>query len=270
MVIKNKTPLLLFVLFFLLAIIPFVTFFVRKHIVVGFIVFLPSLICLFIFFVTNQKPINWDRNKSYYIEQCATTIAISGMTHSEVYTQKGTMRVAVQKKISVITNEVRDVIENNENFLLSELQKKMLIDNDHNIEQKNRFVFLNELVKLVLAYKNQIPRLNSADNFITIDNFLELYSNHKGDFVGVYILYNKDKNMYYVGQATRCLFRINQHFTGHGNGDVYADFKYGNTFAVKMIKMSESGYEDLDLLEKHMIERYQAYNYGYNKTKGNG
>lgn len=109
----------------------------------------------------------------------------------------------------------------------------------------------------------------SSEDFITINEFNVLKSKQTGDIVGVYIIYNSTQNMYYVGQATRLFFRVNQHFTGHGNGDIYADYKYGDAFFVKIVKLSESGYDDLNLLEKDLIKEYNAYTYGYNKTKGN-
>ena len=75
--------------------------------------------------------------------------------------------------------------------------------------------------------------------------------------------------MYYVGQAVRVPDRINNHFTGRGNGDVYADYKYGDIFTIQMISLINSGYSSLDKLEKNMIYAYNAYENGYNKTKGN-
>ena len=64
--------------------------------------------------------------------------------------------------------------------------------------------------------------------------------------------------MYYVGQATRVLYRVNQHFTGNGNPDVYSDYRSGDTFALKMVKLTESGYDDLDKLEKDTIALWVA------------
>ncbi len=52
----------------------------------------------------------------------------------------------------------------------------------------------------------------------------EKHISNRYDFTGVYILYNQTKNMYYVGQGKSVFQRINSHFTGHGNGDVYADY----------------------------------------------
>lgn len=86
---------------------------------------------------------------------------------------------------------------------------------------------------------------------------------------GVYILYNKTKNMYYVGQGKEVLNRVNAHFTGKGNGDVYADYKYGDAFTIKMIALSKSGFSSLNELERNTIMTYDSYATGYNKTRGN-
>ncbi len=105
---------------------------------------------------------------------------------------------------------------------------------------------------------------------VTPEEFFKMKELQKGDIVGAYIIYNETKDMPYVGQATRLFFRVNQHFTGHGNGDVYADYKYGDDFSVKLIPLVDSGYKDLDLLEKNLIEHFGANKKGYNKTAGNG
>lgn len=88
-------------------------------------------------------------------------------------------------------------------------------------------------------------------------------------FSGVYILYNSTKNMYYVGQGKNVLTRVNSHFTGHGNGDVYADYKYGDKFTIKMIELEKSGFSTLNELERNTIMTYDAYSKGYNRTRGN-
>lgn len=91
----------------------------------------------------------------------------------------------------------------------------------------------------------------------------------KQNFAGVYILFNKTKNMYYVGQAQKILDRVNNHFTGKGNGDVYADYKYGDQFTIKMISLENSGFSSLNELERNVIAKYNAFSRGYNKTRGN-
>lgn len=60
----------------------------------------------------------------------------------------------------------------------------------------------------------------------------------KYNFPGVYILHNVTKDKYYIGQGRQVIDRVNDrvnmHFTGHGNGDVYADYKYGDIFTIKL------------------------------------
>ena len=75
--------------------------------------------------------------------------------------------------------------------------------------------------------------------------------------------------MYYIGQANKVINRVNAHFTGRGNGDVYADFKYGDEFTIKAISLQESGYSSLNSLERDTIKTYDAFAHGYNKTRGN-
>ena len=35
-----------------------------------------------------------------------------------------------------------------------------------------------------------------------------------------------------MGQGKAVLDRVNHHFSGRGNGDVYADYKYGDFFTI--------------------------------------
>lgn len=89
------------------------------------------------------------------------------------------------------------------------------------------------------------------------------------NFKGVYIIHNKTKDLYYVGQAQKILDRVNSHFTGKGNGDVYADYKYGDEFTIRMIALKNSDYKTLNSLERDTIKKYNAVTKGYNKQQGN-
>lgn len=126
----------------------------------------------------------------------------------------------------------------------------------------------------------QIDELANNTSEMTPEEFMEMRSVSFGgkgrpsyaltkNFAGVYILYNKTKNMYYVGQGKQILNRVNSHFTGKGNGDVYADYKYGDSFSIKMIALENSGFNSLNELERNTITRYNAFSNGYNKTRGN-
>lgn len=87
---------------------------------------------------------------------------------------------------------------------------------------------------------------------------------------GVYVLQNHTKRRYYVGQGRRALDRIHAHFTGRGNGDIYADYKYGDNFTIRLIPLKSSRYKTLNDLERHTIDVFRAYDKGYNRTRGSG
>ncbi|MBQ6367492.1 MAG: GIY-YIG nuclease family protein [Erysipelotrichaceae bacterium] len=135
-------------------------------------------------------------------------------------------------------------------------------------------------IVVIAVKKTKIKNLSNNSLELSPKEFLNLRkSTLKGrgkysskiadDYVGVYIIYNETKNMYYVGQAKKVMQRVNAHFTGHGNGDVYADYKFGDKFTIKTIAFNTSGYNSLDKLEKDTIEAYSAFSRGYNKTRGN-
>ena len=125
--------------------------------------------------------------------------------------------------------------------------------------------------------KRKIRRLKRKSRTLTPEEFFavrgKIISDKKAsakyNFRGVYVIYNRTREMYYVGQAVKILDRVNNHFTGHGNGDVYADYKYGNKFEINLIPLKGSGCKTLNELERKAIETYNAYDKGYNKTRGN-
>lgn len=142
------------------------------------------------------------------------------------------------------------------------------------------FFFLVLYIRIETQRSRTIKRLKKLTKGkleLTPDEFFKMrnkrvsykYVSTSYQFPGVYILHNKTKKMYYVGQAEDVIFRINQHFTGHGNGDVYADYKYGDKFTIKTIPLKGSGYIRLDALEKDTIEVYDAFEHGYNRNRGN-
>lgn len=130
------------------------------------------------------------------------------------------------------------------------------------------------------AVRDKIVRLSKSRAELTPEEFFEFRSRGFGgrgkpryaeeiNFEGIYVIYNRTKNKYYVGQGRRTADRVNMHFTGKGNGDVYADYKYGDKFTIKMLGLKQSGFKSLNALERETIDFYKACAEGYNKTKGN-
>jgi len=144
-------------------------------------------------------------------------------------------------------------------------------------------VFAARLCAIYFRYRwssrkiRKIKKLASSVTELTPREFFELRKQKRGgryisstcDFAGVYVLYNHDKKMYYVGQAKSIFSRVNNHFTGKGNGDVYADYKYGDDFTIKLLPLQNSGFDNLNDLEREAIAAYNSYAKGYNKTRGN-
>lgn len=105
---------------------------------------------------------------------------------------------------------------------------------------------------------------------ITPAEFERKRHNLRGDITGVYVLYNVDRDMPYVGQAKNIYDRVNRHLSGHGCSDAYADYRHGDTFRISIFPLVDSGYQNLDRFEKDYIAKYDALQHGYNKTAGNG
>lgn len=116
---------------------------------------------------------------------------------------------------------------------------------------------------------DDIKRLAAGTKEMLPSVFFRMRKSGARDFAGVYILYNRSRKKYYVGQAKRICKRVNDHFTGHGNGDVYADYRRGDRFGIWLLKLKGSGFRTLNGMERNAIEAYHAYDNGYNKTRGN-
>ena len=89
------------------------------------------------------------------------------------------------------------------------------------------------------------------------------------EFYGIYIIYNKNLNIYYVGQSKNILERVPDHFGKKGCTDIHYDYQRGHSFTIKMIPLYGSNFFSLDKLERCAIMTYNSYRCGYNKTPGN-
>jgi hypothetical protein len=127
-------------------------------------------------------------------------------------------------------------------------------------------------------HKPSIQKRARRARAINSDDFLEQWDAYRRlDRPGCYIItiYNrrpkkrKVKRLIgyheiYVGQSVNMYRRVFNHFTGHGNGDVYADVKYQRHVFVKFIPCSP---EQLNNYEKCLISQYNTTT-SYNRTKG--
>ena len=126
-------------------------------------------------------------------------------------------------------------------------------------------------IYFILKIISSVTVSNNTKHGYTPNDFIKTGNRASQSIPGVYIIHNQTKNKYYVGQAKDISQRVGKHFTGRGgNPDVYYDYRNGDSFSVDVIPLAGSGYDSLDRLEKDMIKKYNSYENGYNKTRGNG
>ena len=122
-----------------------------------------------------------------------------------------------------------------------------------------------------------ISSTNFLNHWATQTNGSQILDGYKKRYAtsGCYLILIADKkstpstilNNYseiYAGQSVNIAERVHQHFTGHGNGDVYADVKYGKCVFVKLFPCPK---EKMNDLECTLIERFNGLD-SYNRTAG--
>ena len=147
--------------------------------------------------------------------------------------------------------------------------------------------FLNELIDFAVkgAFGYSAVKKTAMQTRVTFDKlfledevsaqeFLEMYDARiynpenqqydlkfmKGnDFEGVYVLHNQTKDKYFVGRGQKVFKKVERHFNGFGNLELYDDWSCGDAFTVRMIRFQDSGYADLISLEEEMISKYGRY-----------
>lgn len=243
--------------------------------VLALMLLLPWIILTVCILVRDNMPIKLEKLKHKYVLNTIRRVAINTVEEKfcsegkPVYTKKGNCRVDFLKAVNAEQKDIENICcESGE--LSEDIRTWAYGNHIKPIRRKHVYSIIDGYVHhFKNVQKKRFDTFLEQYAWITPDDFFAIKGLQSGDSVGVYILYNESQEIYYVGQATRLIFRINQHFTGHGNGDVYADYKYGDQFKIRAIRLVDSGYSDLDKLERDLIKKYKAYQLGYNKTKGN-
>lgn len=129
-------------------------------------------------------------------------------------------------------------------------------------------LFLDGLLLVITASKQQEKLLGIRQSLLENDPQIvasaeEFMAQQKaltqqGEITGIFIVHNATKNLYYVGQSAKAIDRAAIQFLGRGNCDVYADYKYSDSFNVRIIPLSGSGYESLNELKRTAIQALEA------------
>ncbi|KON69628.1 hypothetical protein AKG34_13295 [Peribacillus butanolivorans] len=90
------------------------------------------------------------------------------------------------------------------------------------------------------------------------------------NFKGIYIIFNRDNGLHYVGQAENVFDRAYAHFVKNkGNPEIYTDYDCGDEFNIHLIPLSDTSFSDLNELEDNAIRAYDSFQNGYNRMPGN-
>lgn len=90
------------------------------------------------------------------------------------------------------------------------------------------------------------------------------------NFSGIYIIHNRENDIYYVGQAERVFDRTYMHFViDKGNPDIYDDYRLGDEFSISLIPLEKTSFSSQNELEDNAIRAYESFPNGYNRMPGN-
>ncbi len=188
-------------------------------------------------------------------------------------------KLTMTSKLVEVNNyimEIQDKILNNRNqiknceAIINECRLG-IVENGKKFEQKK-----NELTN---NYKTNITMIKPLPNKIAQDKSFIMLNSFNGleyeKIIGVYIIHNREKDKYYVGQSKDVFKRIKQHFNNTiPKNQIFAEDYYTsklpnkeNLFELKIFKCKTK--DELDTLEKKLIYEYDSWNNGYNGTSGN-
>lgn len=178
----------------------------------------------------------------------------------------------IEQEISKIKKDIADNDKeiNKCNLLINE-RKHAISEKEQEQEKKVR--------NKTNEYDNKLLKVKPLASVVVEDKSFRLLKYFSGldyeQIIGVYIIHNKEKDKYYVGQSKDVLKRLKQHFNGTvPKNMIFAEDYYtshyenkDNLFEVKIIRCSTK--DELDRLEKQLIHEYDSWKNGYNGTSGN-
>lgn len=121
------------------------------------------------------------------------------------------------------------------------------------------FKLRNDYKRKLIVVKDRIKSCKS----INVDTFYKF--NIEKNINGIYVLYNLEKDIYYVGSSKNVISNVKKDFNGKGNKDVYLDYNNGDNFNIYIILFEPNTFSSLSEQEKYYIEAFDSFNNGYNK-----
>lgn len=180
--------------------------------------------------------------------------------------------IALKKGIHSIEQEISHLDNRNIALFLEQNALDELLED----KRKEKDQWLAKAQELYASKMHQVTPLQSSydrsDEFTLLRNIGGL---EYTKIVGCYIIHNRENDKYYVGQSKDVLKRLKQHFRGTvPHNIIFAEDYYSSSFSnkdelfeVKIIPCDTK--DELDAMERKLIEQYDAWGSGYNGTSGN-
>lgn len=157
-------------------------------------------------------------------------------------------------------------------------EHKIMVDYNNIDKNLQRNKIKDEIIELqskIYIYNEKLKNINYKPNeegWINIREALKFDYPEIKNLMGIYIIWNKTLNKYYVGQSKNLYKRLFcSHFSiarNDVNNVKFAKDWYDNhDFLYKYLKCKTK--DELDSKEKEYIEIYDSFNNGYNNTSGN-
>lgn len=219
-------------------------------------------------------------NKINKIKGRKNNIFLSLLTLFIYDTAKSKRRITkLSTKLSVLekekaTTESQIVLDQNQ---ITSLQNAMLEHKSH-FDKEDQKIY-QTIASIHKEYVNQLKNVFPLNisyeenlDFIPLKDFLGF---EYQQITGCYIIWNSENQRYYVGQSKDIFKRLKQHFKGTVPANIiFAEDYYASKlsnkadiFKIKIIPLNTK--DQLDHIERNLIDQYQANVTGYNSTRGN-
>lgn len=193
--------------------------------------------------------------------------------------------LAYQKEIAL---SVQDITNGQREWLRNLLRK----EKEDSLEVSASYIYRRQLEAErnanIRTTRKKLDTLRHKGRMFTPEELLE----HKAtqdrsslaNCAGIYIIHNRSKDMYYVGQAKKLVDRASQHFTSNPTNnqarkrmnelmnlpEVYVDYRSKDQFSISLLPLDNSSFSTLNEFEDNAIRAYDAVApAGYNRISGN-
>lgn len=193
--------------------------------------------------------------------------------------------LAYQKEIAL---SVQDITNGQREWLRNLLRK----EKEDSLEVSAFYIYRRQLEDErnanIRTNRKKLDTLRHEGRMFTPEELLEHKATQDKSSLancdGIYIIHNRSKDMYYVGQAKKLVDRASQHFTSNpaknqarkrmnelmNLPEVYVDFRSKDQFSISLLPLENSSLSTLNEFEDNAIRAYDAVApAGYNRISGN-